>query len=180
MGDNPWKSKLTLYHEKLSDDLPSPPNEAMARGVRLEPIARDKFNQEAGWNMKPAIIVRGWAMASLDGRDEESGDILEIKCPGEKTHAAAVGGHVPSYYYPQLQHQMYVCGVQTAYYYSFDGVNGVTVKVERNDEYIEKMLVEEEKFYDCLMLGTPPETFYGFEKSYKWKIRKQGNEYVDI
>lgn len=156
MGANPWKTRMQLYHEKLSDAPSMPPNARMQRGTDLEPIARDLFNLKTGWNMKPAVLVKDWAMASLDGRDL-LGCILEVKCPGEKDHNEALLGKVPSHYYPQLQHQMYVAGVCMAYYFSFDGIDGVVVNVKRDDDYIEKMLIEEKKFYDCMMNKIPPE-----------------------
>lgn len=157
MGASHWKTRIQLYHEKLSNDAPFPPNERMQRGIDLEPIARDLFNVKSGWDMKPAVIVNDWAMASLDGRDNSIGCIVEIKCPGEKDHAIALQGKIPDHYYPQLQHQIWVAGVQIAYYFSFDGVDGVIVKVKRDDEYIEKMIAEEFKFYTCLQQKTPPE-----------------------
>ena len=161
MGASHWKTRIQLYHEKLSIELPAPANERMQRGTFLEPIARDLFNVKTGCKMKPAVAVKDWLMASLDGIDEKSGCILEVKCPGEKDHSTAVQGKVPDHYYPQLQHQMYVAGVQMAYYFSFDGMDGVIVQVKRNHEYVENMLVEERKFYDCLINKTPPEPLEG-------------------
>ena len=157
MGASHWKTRLQLYHEKLSDAPPTPPNERMQRGTNLEPIARDLFNLQTGWNMQPAILVKDWMMASLDGRDEDSGSIVEIKCPGERDHAIAVSGKVPDHYFPQLQHQMYVSGVRLMYYFSFDGMEGVMVKIKRDEEYIKNMVEEEYKFYQCVLNKTPPE-----------------------
>ncbi len=157
MGTSHWKTRIQLYHEKLSNDAPTPPNERMQRGVDLEPIARNLFNATTGLDMKPAIVVKDWLMASLDGRDDGFGCIVEIKCPGQKDHATALLNKVPDHYYPQLQFQMYVSEVHKAYYFSFDGMDGVTVEVYRDDKYIEKMLIEARKFYDCLMTRTPPE-----------------------
>jgi len=161
MGASHWKTRIQLYHEKLSDEPPMRPNERMQRGVDLEPIARDLFNVKTGYKMKPAVVVKDWLMASLDGLDDSSGAILEVKCPGDKDHSTAKQGKVPSHYYPQLQHQMYVAGVQKAYYFSFDGMDGVIVEVKRDDEYVQKMLEEERKFYECLINRTPPEPIEG-------------------
>lgn len=161
MGASHWKTRIQLYNEKLSNDAPIPPNERMLRGTELEPIARGLFNLTTGLETKPAVLVKDWLMASLDGLDYASGSIVEIKCPGDKDHATAVKGKVPDHYYPQLQHQIYVSDVPMAYYFSFDGVDGVIVEVPRDDKYIEKMLVEERKFYDCLLKQTPPEPTEG-------------------
>src|SRR5277367_1182702 len=156
MGANPWKTIHHLYVEKLSDEPPMAPNEKMQRGIDLEPRARELFNLKTGWNMQPEVLVNDWAMASLDGRDCVLGNILEIKCPGEKDHALALAGKVPEHYYPQLQHQMWVAGTCMANYFSFDGADGVIIKVKRDDEYIEKMIIEEFKFYMCLQNKSPP------------------------
>jgi putative phage-type endonuclease len=157
LGASHWKTKIQLYHEKLSDNVINFVNERMKRGNDLEPIARELFSIQNGIEMFPRIVVKDWAMASLDGMSECSKYILEIKCPGEKDHALALQGLVPDHYYPQLQHQLYVTGLQSIFYYSFDGTDGVTLIVKRDDEYIEKMIAEEFKFYMCLMEKKPPE-----------------------
>lgn len=161
MGASHWKTKLQLYREKLSNDSPTPPNARMQRGLDLEPIARGLFYVQHGFNVYPSVIVKDWAMASLDGISACSKHVVEIKCPGEKDHAIALSGKVPEHYYPQLQHQMWVCDVQQMYYYSFDGTDGVTVIVDRDDDYIEKMIAEEFKFYMCLQEKKEPELSEG-------------------
>jgi hypothetical protein len=52
---------------------------------------------------------------------------------------------------------MHVAGVDSMYYCSFDGMDNVIIEVHKDTQYIEKMLVEERKFYDCVMTRTPPE-----------------------
>src|ERR1700752_2200587 len=84
MGASNWKTKVHLYHEKLSNDPPMPSNERMKRGIDLEPVARDLFTIQTGIFMEPKVIVKDWTMASLDGISELGQCILEIKCPGEK------------------------------------------------------------------------------------------------
>lgn len=161
MGASHWKTKIQLYHEKVSESSQPIPTEKMQRGIDLEPIARDLFILQTGIQVEPKIIIKDWAMASLDGIDYLGHNIVEIKCPGEKDHAVAVSGKVPDHYYPQLQHQMYVCDLAFAYYFSFDGIDGVLIKVERDEEYIAKMVEEEFKFYQCLINKTPPELSEG-------------------
>jgi len=157
MGVSHWKTKIQLYHEKMSSTQLHYINERMQRGIDLEPIARDLFILQTGIQVEPKVVVKDWAMASLDGISNLGTCVVEIKCPGEKDHAIALSGKVPDHYYPQLQHQMYVCDVFKIFYFSFDGVDGVVVEVERDDEYIEKMIEEEFKFYQCLINKTPPE-----------------------
>jgi putative phage-type endonuclease len=157
MGASHWKTKIQLYNEKISNDFPICTNERMQRGLDLEPVARDLFILNHGYTSRSCVVVKDWAMASLDGMDETGKIIVEIKCPGEKDHKQALQGKVPDHYYPQLQHQMYVCNVDDMYYFSFDGIDGVTVKVKRDQQYIDKMVEEEKKFYECMINKIPPE-----------------------
>lgn len=168
MGVNPWKTKYQLYNEKISQMNNTFVNERMQRGVDLEPIARDLFNIQTGLNMQPAVVIKDWAMASLDGLSECGKYLVEIKCPSEKDHSIAASNKVPDHYYPQIQHQMYVSDVQLAYYYSFDGADGIIVEVERDEEYIAKMIDEEKKFYDLLINRTPPPEDYIERKDDLW------------
>ncbi len=156
MGANHRKTKTQLYYEKISDDPPKPPTARMQRGKDLEPIARELFTLKTGIEAFPAVVVKDWTMASLDGISQNN-EIVEIKCPGDADHSIALKGKVPDHYYPQLQHQMHVCGIDKMYYFSFDGMDGVTIEVLRNPLYVEKMLIEEIRFYNCLVNKTPPE-----------------------
>ena len=156
MRVSPWKTRMQLYEEKISDSVSSYTNTAMQRGLDLEPIARDLFWLKTAIDMQPKVVIKEWAMASLDGISACGRYILEIKCPGEVDHEIALNRKIPDHYYPQLQHQMYVCDVHFAYYFSFKDGDGVIVEVPRDDEYIEKMLIEEKKFYECLVNKTAP------------------------
>lgn len=179
MGVSPWKNKSQLYYEKVSIGNNAFKSDAMQRGIDLEPIARDLFILKTWKEVHPAVLIRDWAMASLDGISACGKYVVEIKCPGPKDHAVAVAGKVPDHYYPQLQHQMYVADVQSMYYFSFDGVDGVIVEVQRDQEYIKKMIDEELKFYQCVVNRTPPEPGEGdyierndnvwYEHALRWK-----------
>jgi putative phage-type endonuclease len=157
MGVSKWKTKLELYNEKISENTNTFLNDRMKRGTDLEPMARELFCIQNGVEMYPRVVIKDWAMASLDGMSEYGNYIVEIKCPGEKDHALALSGKVPDHYYPQIQHQLFVTGLDSAFYYSFDGTDGVTLVVHRDDDYIEKMVAEELKFYECLENKIPPE-----------------------
>jgi putative phage-type endonuclease len=158
MSESHWKTKIQLYHEKKSEDVFNFCNSAMQRGTDLEPIARNLFIIQTGIFVEPKVVIKDWAMASLDGISECGKYIVEIKCPGSKDHAIALQGKVPDHYYAQLQHQMWVCDVEKMHYFSFDGTDGLAVVVLRNDEYIEKMIAEEFKFYQCIINDIEPES----------------------
>lgn len=171
MGESPWKSPLELYAHKISDHPQMPITDRMQRGVELEPIARDLFTLKTGLEVEPKVVVKGWAMASLDGISKCGRHLVEIKCPSDKAHALALAGRIPTYYYAQLQHQMFVCNLDGMYYFSFDGEDGVVVEVDRNQPYIDRMVEAELRFYECLINRTPPdssETPYTRRDDYEW------------
>jgi putative phage-type endonuclease len=157
MGANPWKTRIQLYNEKIHENTPIFVNERMQRGTDLEPIARDLFCIQTGIQMKPAVCVKDWAMASLDGLSPCGRYALEIKCPGDEDHKKALMGKVPDKYYPQCQKIYYVNDVDICYYYSFDSADGVIIEVKRDQNYIDKMVKEELDFFKCLQTRTPPE-----------------------
>lgn len=157
---NPWKSPYILWREKLGlDELP-PPNEAMLRGTEMEPFAREYLCGLTQRHFEPEVVFSSqspFMMASLDGITLERDIIVEIKCPGKKDHDTAKKGHVPLKYFPQVQHQLYVCELEKALYFSFDGEKGVVLEIYRNERFIDEMLLWEEKFYQCMVSLEPPE-----------------------
>lgn len=158
MGVSPWKTPYQLWLEKCGA-LDPQMNKSMARGSQMESEARQSFINYIGIEVFPSVETHpehNWMIASLDGRDLDRKIIVEIKCPGKKDHDLAIQGKVPEKYYPQLQHQMSVCGVDKMYYYSYDGKDGVCVELVRNKHYIKKMIEEEQKFYDCMVSFYPP------------------------
>jgi len=156
VGASHWKTRVQLYREKTGEDFDQPINERMQRGIDLEPVARDLFCMKTGLHVEPRVIVKDWAMASLDGIDSSGKNVVEIKCLSKKYHNEALLGMVPAHYFPQLQHQIFVAEVDKAYYFSFDGFDGVTVEVHRDDSFIKDMVRQEQEFYDCMMSKTPP------------------------
>lgn len=160
MQNNPWVSPVELFQRKLGLIPEQPVNSAMLEGSRLEPIAREAFEKAVGMYFHPVVCVHDeleWCSASFDGLSETSA--VEIKCPGKADHLTASMGLVPHKYKYQLAHQMFVADLEMMYYYSFDKqlynltgeAEGFIIEVKRNQEMIDRMLVEEKKFYECLI-----------------------------
>ena len=121
-------------------------------------------------------------MASFDGMDIERKNIVEIKCPlNRDDHLMASQGIIPKKYYPQLQHQLEVCHLDMAYYFSFDGNQGVVVKVYRDDKYIQGMMKKEKEFWD-LMQESISSNFIKEDYQHKnddlWK--KTASEWISV
>ena len=160
MGVSPWKTPLQLYHEKV-DGVVSLKSSSMQRGHDLEDEAREFFEKLTGHFIAPKVIIDtdGWLGASLDGINDE-GILVEIKCVNKKDHEMALDGKIPEKYYPQLQHQMYVCRLPQMFYFSYSPNHKETwaiVKVKRDIEYIAKLMGKLHKFYQCIVNKTPPD-----------------------
>jgi putative phage-type endonuclease len=160
MGVSPWTTPYQLWLEKTSISNGKEKNWAQSRGLDLEDQARAKLEEMTGLCFFPEVALHPehqWMMASLDGMEVGRKHIAEIKCPGFEDHSTALLGQIPEKYYPQLQHQLEVCGLDMVYYFSFDGENGVILECQRDDKYIKAMVKKEKAFWDCVQSLTPPE-----------------------
>lgn len=160
MGVSPWKTPYQLWEEKLDISKPDLENFAMRRGKEMEAQAREAFEKKTGLIMFPVIMFHPkneWMLASLDGMDIEQRNIVEIKCPGEEDHKLAMEGRIPDKYYPQLQHQMEVCGLDHVHYYSYREESQFIVDVYRDQNYIDQMIEKELVFLECMQTFVAPE-----------------------
>jgi len=142
MKDSPWKSVNSLLEEKrgYGSDFQ---NEAMRRGQKLEPEARKKYSKEVGIEFHPICVQHNeyfWARASLDGILNDRQYVVEIKC-GDSAYKKARNGEVPQYYYGQLQHILFITGLELIDYWCYlTGEKGILLEVKRDDEYINNLI----------------------------------------
>jgi putative phage-type endonuclease len=119
-GLSPFATRDQIMQQKLIGTTPIS-NYAMERGTRLEPVARGRFEGVTRKKFIPLCVEHGeqpWMRASLDGLSAD-GEILEIKAPNWKVHESALMGFVPIYYMAQVQWQLLVTGLETAYFVTF-------------------------------------------------------------
>ena len=131
MEVSPWNTPYELWLEKIGQKKNSKATKPQERGLLLEDIALAHFTLETGISMQKDVILHpslNWMMASLDGISEKKDFAVEIKCPGKVDHAQALSGKIPDKYFPQLQHQLEVTGLEMIYYFSFDGLDGILLK----------------------------------------------------
>lgn len=152
------KTALQLWEEKLGLREPEPENDRMRQGKTLEEEARKFLNNREENDFEPIVLestIYPFMMASLDGMNSE-GDIIEIKCGGT-AYMNILSNRIEPYYYSQCQKQMFVSGENRIYYFVYlspEKNKGITL--DRNDDFIEKMIEAEKEFYCCLMNFTPP------------------------
>lgn len=162
MNASKFTTKENLWAEKLGLKLPDPMNYPMRRGIKLEPEARAAHENLIGVRMAAANFSstrHPWALASLDGYNEEHGIVAEYKCPLSKEDLkTAREGKVPEHYKWQLVHILMVLELPEIQYGSYDGATGeLSTAVFKRDLKLERALaIEERKFWKCVVTGTPP------------------------
>lgn len=159
MGVSPWRTPYQLWQDKLGLGGEQPDNYAMKRGREKEEIARDAYILHTGVEVAPKQVFHPkirFMMANLDGLSNDSKVAVEIKCPGEEDHLKAKKGEIPEKYFPQLQHQLSVSGLDGMHYFSWRNDDIALVEVEKDPAYIKKMCSEEKKFWKHVEELTPP------------------------
>lgn len=153
MGVSPWKDIEELKQEKQGYENDNEINYFQAKGLVYEQDAREDAMELFDAFLLPCVVQstkHEFAIASLDGLDEEKCIAVEIKCPGKKDHELAKTGRVPIKYYPQLQHQLMVLGYEYLFYVSYFEEDIISIKVEKNEDYIYNLLQKEKDFLNSL------------------------------
>lgn len=138
MGLSPWFSREQLLEKKLREAREAlgiykkrpkgitgkdqADNGAMARGRKLEPIARQLYTDLTGIISRPVCAIHqehDWMRASLDGLSDDQQIVLEVKCVNAQDHQAALDGSVATKYLPQVQHQLLVTQAPLLHYWSY-------------------------------------------------------------
>jgi len=154
------KEILNLYHRK-TDGKELFVTSAMQRGTDLEPEARAYIKMRLGLDLEPEFHVSDkipWIAANFDGIC--CNNLIEIKCPGLKAHDLVVRGSMPPKHYAQCQHQMLVADFKDMIYYSYNPDHETVLFekiITRDNQFIDKMYLAEEVFYQHLQHRVPPE-----------------------
>ena len=169
MGVSPFKTALTLWEEAVGlVERDNSDNYATSKGHNLEPEAINHYELETNIKTRKACFQSSefpYLMASLDGWNDDLKLVLEIKFMGKEAHAAAKNGEVPKHYWPQLQMQMLVADADICHFYSFDGLDGALVRVNRDSSYInDQLLPSLIEFRRRIIERDPPELS---ERDYK-------------
>lgn len=160
MGLSPWMTRYQLWLQK-EGLYEVEENWAMARGKELEEEARAAYESHTGETMFASVEFNQeypWAMASLDGINLERTRMVEIKVPGIKDHQSALDGIIPEKYQCQMHHQMMVLGLKSNDYWSYRDGRGILLTLERDVEFIDKLIIEEKIFfYEHMVKHIAPE-----------------------
>jgi len=161
-NDGRIKTPKLLWEEKLGLDSMLTDNNATRYGKKMEEPARKAYEKMINDLVQPVVIKdtkMPYLMASLDGLNIIGDRAVEIKNANQEDHELAKKGQVPEKYYPQVQMQYLVTGVDKIDYFSFHKEEGIIVEVKRDDEYISEMKSKLDEFWKCVTsLKTPPLT----------------------
>lgn len=152
MGENPWKKPAELLHKKTNPPKEDIINDAMRRGMELEPIARNLYNQKYNKDVKPVCLQSNtydWLKASLDGLSIDKSSVLEIKCGESVYRNASTYNKVPDYYYGQLQHVLAITGLKHIDFFCYlPDKPSLLLRIDSNPTYISRLIDEEAKFWN--------------------------------
>jgi putative phage-type endonuclease len=168
LGLNPYKSIFTLWLEKTGQIEPPDlsGNESVEWGNILEPVVREKFARETGFEVfeNPYVLqhdTHEFMIANIDGEvvDPQFGvrGILEIKTAGERMRDQWIEGP-PHHYMLQIQH--YLAVLDYPYAYVAVLIGGQTFKyflIERDDYVIDQIIQAEADFMHLVENKIAPE-----------------------
>jgi len=159
IGVSPYCTPLLLWKRKLGFEPEQQMHAGMRFGHENESHVRELMQQRLGYRLDDKTMQHkehDWAIASLDGYNEEHDVLIEIKCCNKDDHAEAKEGRLPEKYYPQVQWQMFVSGCREAYYCSWNSDDLCVVEVPYDEDFIEKTFQEALQFRNCLLEYDPP------------------------
>lgn len=166
LGQCPLKTPYRLYTEKKGITIPDnlDANPFVQRGIRLEAAARRSFEQRHNTLVLPLCAESEeypFLRASYDGINDD-GIPVELKVPMEVNFRAVQQEREKSKvyrrYYYQVQQQIAVAGTDEGYlsFYFNDREPPVDFLIKRNDVLINQLIVDGQRFTDCLLNNTPP------------------------
>lgn len=167
MGLSPWSgnSPADVWAVKTGKKQPWVGNDSTAWGSWLEDTIAawyDKNCSADGTSMYHTGLWRSkkrqWQLASPDRYlvTADGEELVEIKTGGPKSAAHWSSG-VPQYYYPQVQQQLDVVGLQICRVVaSIAGAPPKVFTVNRDDKFIERMRAACEEFWWHVEIDTPP------------------------
>ncbi len=161
MGASPYVTPYRGWLRKIGLAPEQQETEAMRRGKRDEPIARDWFNKEYGLEMEPCCIesdTYNFIGASLDGLSKCGRYILEIKSNGDQYHFGLKAG-LPEFHMMQMQHQFLSADKipEMGFYLSWNKSGPIVKEVKIEHEWLEDYLPKAREFWRRVVMFEAPD-----------------------
>ena len=170
VGLSPWRTPADVYYSKVYESKDTP-TEAMQTGNRLEPAILDFAEERLGVALRRNVHIvsagrdGGILAANLDALVADRNEAVEAKYCGP--YAAAEWGaegtdEVPDHVNIQVQHQMYVGGLNRVWVAAAIASHHLEWKlyvVPRSDQIISALVAREIEFWERhVLLRCPPES----------------------
>lgn len=131
-------------------------------GITYEPYAKSLFCQKTNLAVRDVSLIKHreipWLAASPDGVIFEGNQLvglLEIKCPFKRR---IIPGHIPKYYWIQVQIQMEVCDIDICYFYQWNNVLDDVIIIHRDRQWFMSIYHQLLNFYNNLQQENNPYT----------------------
>lgn len=162
MGVSPYATPYKIWQRKIGQGREQEETEAMRRGKRDEPIARDWFNEEYGLDMQPCCVESesyNYIGSSLDGLSACGKYILEIKSNGDQYHFGLRSGGIPDFHLMQMQHQLLSTDgqVEKGFYLSINKGEKVVIEVYPDKAWMDEYLPKAQEFWRKVVFMEAPE-----------------------
>jgi putative phage-type endonuclease len=153
LGVNPYKSQIEVYLDKIGETEPIPDNPFMFWGRKLEPLIREEFQQQTGFDVHeiPALLQSDkfpFMIGSVDGigtTHQGRPFVLECKTANGKQATVWKDGQVPIHYVLQLAHYLSITGYTLGFFAVLIGGNDFRIIPVERDRDVEAMMVEGER-----------------------------------
>jgi putative phage-type endonuclease len=160
LGASPYTTPYKGWLRKTGQAAEQQENEAMRRGKRDEPIAREWFNKEYGIEMEPCCIeseLYNFIGSSLDGLSTCGRYILEIKSNGDQYHFGLNAG-LPDFHMMQMQHQLLSTDntAEMGFYLSWNKGSKTVKEVYPDKEWMAEYLPKAREFWKLVVFNEPP------------------------
>lgn len=185
LGISPYTTAYQLWLDKISKKINEETNFAMERGNALEPIARAKYELQAGEPFAPRMVENvqfPYLRATLDGANESLTKIIEIKYVG-----AGFKKECPPHYNCQMQFQMCVTGIMNCDWVQINDAKEILVTPAVPDEkYMQEIVNAVHQFWNHNVLKRIPpplckhDTIQIKDKTWVGKFKKLKKLQTDI
>lgn len=153
-GLNPYASAMTVYADKVSDNVSDLDNEAMRQGRDLEDYVARRFSEATGFKVRRSNMMyrskeHPFMLADVDRfiAGEDAG--LECKTASAYSADKWKDGEIPAHYLIQCYHYMAVTGRREWYIaVAILGRDFKYAKVERDEEIIRDLISIEKDFWE--------------------------------
>lgn len=150
---NEYKSKMTLYADKLELSKPFDGNEATKLGTYLEDFVAKEYEERTGNKVRNDFFMYmddeyDFITANVDRRIIGENAGLECKTMGRMGSYNLEGGEVPAHYFCQCQHYMMVLGFDYMDLAIYVLQKGLYInRIKRDDDFIGQLRNAEVDFW---------------------------------